>query len=77
MHPGALPAGAALSAPISLARRNTVLKRAVTCLGTVPWQVLQDLAAGQHEVIVELPMRQIEGSVRFHVVRPERAEHGT
>jgi len=32
--------------------------------------VLQDLAAGQHEVIVELPMRQIDGSVRFHVVRP-------
>ena len=53
------------------------MKRAVTCLGTVPWQVLQDLAAGQHEVIVELPMRQIDGSVRFHVVRPERAEHST
>jgi len=32
--------------------------------------VLQDLTAGQHEVIVELPMRQIDGSIRFHVVRP-------
>ena len=34
-------------------------------------QVLQDLTAGEHEVIVELPMRQIDGSIRFHVVRPE------
>jgi hypothetical protein len=69
------PAPLSHSAPISY--RGGTWSAPSLASAQFRWQVLQDLAAGQHEVIVELPMRQIDGSVRFHVVRPERAEHST